>query len=376
MAGIYIHIPFCKQACSYCNFHFSTSSALRNQLIDALCNEIKFTPPFNSKEIIETIYFGGGTPSILSCEQLSLIFHAVNRKYKIAKNAEVTLEANPDDISDESLEAWLELGFNRLSVGLQSFDEKELQWMNRAHHANQSINALEQIKKSDFENYSIDLIYGSPLQTDEQLLHNLDIVHAYEVPHISCYGLTIEPRTKLHQLVKKGKQTTTDDLKQSSQFMLIMQWMREHGYDHYEVSNYALPGMKSRHNSSYWEGKPYYGFGPSAHSFDGKRTRKWNIANNALYIKSLEQDLIPFEGELLTDEQLINEYVMTSLRTSDGMDLQKISRNWGADHVKRIEILSEKFLQKDQLIKENDCYKLTDKGMLMADGIAADLFFI
>lgn len=376
MAGIYIHIPFCKQACSYCNFHFSTSAALRSQLIDALCKEIELTPNFEEKENIETLYFGGGTPSILSPEQLSLILNTVKKKFKLEQDAELTLEANPDDISAESLASWWDIGFNRLSVGLQSFDEKELQWMNRAHHSNQSLEALEEIKKSAFKNYSIDLIYGSPLQTDEQLIKNLNIVNTYSVPHISCYGLTIEPRTKLHHLVQKGKQTLTDDVKQSSQFLLIMQWMREQGYEHYEVSNYSLPGMHSRHNSSYWEGKPYYGFGPSAHSFDGKRTRKWNIANNALYIKSLEQNNIPLEQEMLTAEQQLNEYVMTSLRTSAGMDLCKIKRIWGAEEVDRIEMLLKKFMQQDKLIKKNDCYVLTDKGMLMADGIAAELFLV
>ncbi len=376
MAGIYIHIPFCKQACSYCNFHFSTSPGLRNQLIDALCSEVELTPVFSSDEKIETIYFGGGTPSILNTDQLFQILNSITKKFSIDPKAEITLEANPDDIQAGSLESWHKLGFNRLSVGLQSFDEKELVWMNRAHHADQSIEALEQIKLSAFENYSIDLIYGSPLQTDAQLLHNLNIIDSYKVPHISCYGLTIEPGTRLHHLVEKKKQVATDDNKQSSQFLLIMQWMRAHGYDHYEVSNYALPGMKSRHNSSYWSAKSYYGFGPSAHSFDGRRTRKWNIANNALYIKSLERQIIPSEEEILTAEQQLNEYVMTSLRTSSGTDLEKINNEWGDEHRRRIETGLSKFTQQGYLIRENSSYRLTDKGMLIADGIASDLFVV
>lgn len=345
-------------------------------MIRAICREILMTPYYAEGEKVRSIYFGGGTPSILTPGQIQQVLHAIKSRFTLADNAEITLEANPDDISPEILNAWALLGINRLSVGVQSFNEAELNWMNRAHHATQSLSSLKWIRESGIQNFSIDLIYGSNFQTDEQLNENLETLHRFSVPHISCYGLTVEPKTRLQHLIATGKATPVDEQKQARQFLQVMQWMKANGYEHYEVSNYALPGMRSRHNSSYWNGQPYYGFGPSAHSFNGKNIRSWNIRNNALYIKQIEQGRLPKEQEELTPTQRLNEFVMTGLRTIEGLDLQKIETTWGIQQRSRIEAGSLVYLENELLLKTNDRLILTNNGMLMADGIAADLFFV
>lgn len=374
MAGIYIHIPFCKQACNYCNFHFTTSLRLKDDLIAALVNEINITRVFEENEIIETIYFGGGTPSLLSNNDLKKIFDALHKKFAIATNAEVTLEANPDDINSNKLYDWLANGINRLSLGIQSFDEDELLWMNRAHTAVESLRCIDGIKQAGFTNFSIDLIYGSPLLTNDNWKRNVEIVFEKQVPHISCYALTVEPKTPLSKLIKQHKRENVDTEKQAEQFLLLMQWMRNAGYEHYEISNYALPGMRSKHNSSYWSGKQYYGFGPSAHSFDGSN-RRWNIANNNLYIQSLQKAVIPFEEEKLNPTQRLNEYIMTSLRTIEGLNIQKVTSDFGKEPSDKILVDIKKYLISNKLILQNSHLILTDEGKLFADGIAADLFF-
>jgi len=373
MAGIYIHIPFCRQACHYCNFHFATSSRQKDALVAALINEINITPLFDT-EIIETIYFGGGTPSILSIDDIKRIFEALHKKFPIAANAETTLEANPDDINTSKLIEWKNTGINRLSVGIQSFDEAELKWMNRAHTAAESLQCIDEIKDAGFDNFSIDLIYGSPLLTNDAWERNVNIVFEKQVPHISCYALTVEPKTPLAKQIATKKSPTTDSEKQAEQFLLLMKWMRSNGYEHYEISNYALPGMRSKHNSSYWQGKKYYGLGPSAHSFDGNN-RRWNVANNSLYIQSLEKNTIPFEEEELTATQRLNEYIMTSLRTIEGMSLRKIENDFGKIFSDKIISESEKYVSTNKLVCLHENFVLTDDGKLFADGIAADLFF-
>jgi oxygen-independent coproporphyrinogen III oxidase len=376
LAGIYIHIPFCKQACNYCNFHFSTSVRLKDDLIAALINEINITPLFNERdeEHIETVYFGGGTPSLLAIEDLSKIFEALHTKFSIDPHAEVTLEANPDDITTAKLLEWKTTGINRLSVGIQSFNEEELVWMNRAHTAAESLRCIDEIQDAGFANFSIDLIYGSPLLSNASWEKNVTTVFEKQVPHISCYALTVEPKTALSKLIAQHKKQTVDPEKQAEQFLLLMQWMRLAGYQHYEISNYALPGMQSRHNSSYWQGKNYYGFGPSAHSFNGN-SRRWNMANNALYIQSLEKNSIPFEEEKLTTTQKLNEYIMTSLRTLEGLSIELINTGFGREFGNKIILLSEKYLKNNQLVLQQSNLILTDEGKLFADGIAADLFF-
>ena len=380
MSGIYIHIPFCKQACHYCNFHFSTSLKYKEQLIEALVKEISITPYFSpasgkeTNEQADTIYFGGGTPSILNADELKLIFETLHKKFSIHPTAEITLEANPDDITVKKLREWKRIGVNRLSVGVQSFNEDELRWMNRAHNAADSLRCIEEISNEGFTNFSVDLIYGSPLLSNDEWKKNVELIIEKKIPHISCYALTVEPKTPLDKMIRLYKTVPVDHEKQADQFLLLMNWMKQAGYDHYEISNYALPGMRSQHNSSYWSGKPYYGFGPSAHSFDGGN-RRWNIANNAVYIKSLQDGIIPFEEEIVTPVQQLNEYIMTSLRTIEGLDLMKISNEFGNQFKEELVTKSNKYIFSEKLSTNNSSLILTTEGKLFADGIAADLFF-
>jgi oxygen-independent coproporphyrinogen-3 oxidase len=374
LAGIYIHIPFCKQACNYCNFHFSTSLQQKGALIDALVKEIVITPIPSSNEMIDTIYFGGGTPSLLTIDDLLLIFDALQQKFSISTNAEITLEANPDDITTEKLLQWKHAGINRLSIGIQSFLEEELVWMNRAHNATESLVCIDKVIEAGFANFSIDLIYGSPLLNNDNWKRNVEIVIAKNIPHISCYALTVEPSTALEKQIAQHKKQPIDPEKQAAQFLLLMEWMQQAGYNHYEISNYAKPGMESKHNSSYWQGKHYYGFGPSAHSFDGTG-RKWNVANNALYIQSLQKDIIPFEEEKLTVTQQLNEYIMTSLRTMEGLDLGFVEKKFGEEFSRKILVASSKYEATHKIEINANKIVLTKEGKLFADGIASDLFF-
>ena len=378
MSGIYIHIPFCKQACHYCNFHFSTSLLQKDELIKALVKEIGLTLTTSSqgksKEICQTIYFGGGTPSILEMDDLLTIFDALRGKFLFAENAEITLEANPDDITPEKLKLWKLAGINRLSVGIQSFLATELLWMNRAHTAEDSLRCIDEIIAAGFTDFSIDLIYGSPLLSNEDWKRNVSLVINKKIPHISCYALTVEPKTALDKMIAQHKKAPVDSERQAEQFLLLMYWMKEGGYEHYEISNFAKPTMRSKHNSSYWQGKKYYGFGPSAHAFDGER-RQWNIANNSLYIQSLHNNIIPFEEEVLTITQQMNEYIMTSLRTIEGIDLQRIDVVFGKKYTKDIVKQANKYIITNKLENNELHLMLTREGKLFADGIAADLFF-
>ncbi|NML19502.1 radical SAM family heme chaperone HemW [Pseudoflavitalea sp. G-6-1-2] len=372
MAGIYIHIPFCRQACHYCNFHFSTSRGLENAFLESLLKEIPLQQGFLAGETVETIYFGGGTPSLLSQENLNKILAALRENFSISPEAEYTLEANPDDIDESKLQSWKASGINRLSIGIQSFYEEDLQWMNRAHTASQAIENL-QLALKYFPNITIDLIYGSPGLTDEKWLSNVQRVIGLGVPHISCYALTVEPKTALDSMIRTHKREPVNPEDQARQFLLLMDWLGEAGYEHYEISNFALPGKRSKHNSAYWEGKKYLGLGPSAHSYDGAN-RQWNIANNALYIQSLKAGTVPFEQEILTPVQQVNEYIMTSLRTIEGMNLKIIEAK--TDPATAAQILQEcaQYL-KDGLMKNEDGKLiLTPQGKLFADGIAAELF--
>ena len=371
MAGIYIHIPFCRQACLYCNFHFSTSLRLKNDLINALLKEIALCTVYNDKSV-ETIYFGGGTPSLLQAEALNSILDALHQKFHIDPNAEITLEANPDDISGQLLTSWKSMGINRLSIGVQSFFEEDLKWMNRAHTAEQSANSIMLAQHAGFDNLTIDLIYGSPGLSDEKWQQNVKKTVDFNIPHLSCYALTVEPKTALHSLIAKNKMQDTDPEQQATQFMQLIKWLEDAGYEHYEISNFSIPGKRSRHNTSYWQGKPYYGFGPSAHSFNGTDTRSWNIANNALYIQSLQQNTIPSEKEKLSTIQRLNEYIMTSLRTIEGINLYYIQSQFGATFAQRLFTAAQPYNEK--VIIQNNFIKLTNAGKLFADGIAADLF--
>jgi len=368
VAGIYIHIPFCRQACHYCNFHFSTSLRYKNELVGALLKEISLPQEYLSGETIETIYFGGGTPSLCSKEEIASIVEKIQSSFIVSENAEVTLEANPDDITRYKLKDWKDTGINRLSIGIQSFFDEDLQWMNRAHTAKQAVDNL-QLAVASFSNISIDLIYGTPSLTNERWKQNVDTAIAFNIPHLSCYALTVEPKTPLDKLIRQHKSPDINPDKQSEQFLLLMQWLREGRYEHYEISNFAKAGFRSRHNSSYWQGKKYIGIGPSAHSFDGN-ARWWNIANNNSYIESVNKGTIPFDKEQLTPGQKLNEYIMISLRTIEGLNLSGLDQQASFE----LKAASKKYIETGLMTMENDFLKLTNEGKLLADGIAADLF--
>jgi oxygen-independent coproporphyrinogen-3 oxidase len=372
MAGIYIHIPFCKKACHYCNFHFSTTLHLMKPMVNAIAKEAQQRKQYIA-ETIDTIYFGGGTPSILATNDTAFLLDEIRRIYNVNHIAEITLEANPDDITEEKLLAWKAIGINRFSLGIQSFVDAELQWMNRSHNAMQAKECIALIKKY-FNNYSIDLIFGSQLLTNEQWKENIQTALSFNPPHLSCYALTVEEKTALGKKVAKKSIVNIDNEKQAEQFEMLMQQLEAAGYNHYEISNYAKPNFESKHNSSYWKGKHYLGLGPSAHSFDGM-SRSWNIANNALYITSIENETNVLETEILTATQQLNEYIMISLRTANGIDLNVIDQKWGKSMQERLLEKSTPWVQSAHIISTNDLLQLTKLGKLFADGIAADLFF-
>jgi oxygen-independent coproporphyrinogen-3 oxidase len=374
MAGIYIHIPFCKKACHYCNFHFSTSLKGRNDFVAALLKEMVLQKEYLQQELVETIYFGGGTPSLLTEDELMLIAEKLFHTFAVSAGAEITLEANPDDIAVDSIKYWKRAGINRLSIGVQSFFEKDLEWMNRAHDAVQALNSIKIAQDHSLHNISIDLIYGTPTLPDHRWEKNIEQAIALKVPHLSCYALTVEPNTALNKMIKQKKVENVHPDDQARQFVLLMERMEEAGYEHYEISNFAVPGKRSRHNSSYWQGKKYLGLGPSAHSYNGI-SRQWNIANNNLYIQSLAKNELAFEKEILTDVQLLNEYIMTSLRTKEGIDLNHLSGQFNLSVREIIETKSGKYIKDLKLRKETSRLVLTTEGKLFADGIAADLFF-
>jgi oxygen-independent coproporphyrinogen III oxidase len=368
LAGIYIHIPFCKQACHYCNFHFSTSLRYKNELVAALLKEMDLQHEYFAADRIDTIYVGGGTPSLCTGEEIKNLLEKIQSLFNVDPSVEITLEANPDDINNEKLEEWKLSGINRLSIGVQSFFEEDLRWMNRAHTAMQATENL-QLARERFNNITMDLIYGSPGLTNEKWKQNVERAIAFDIPHLSCYALTVEPKTPLDKLIKQHRSADVDPGLQSEQFLMLMDWMANAGYEHYEISNFAKPGFRSRHNSSYWQGKKYIGFGPSAHSFDGN-SRWWNISNNQQYIDSIRKGIIPMEKEELTVTQKLNEFIMISLRTIEGLDLS------GINEADATNILweSQKYIDKGLIKKEKTFLRLTNEGKLLADGIAADLF--
>ncbi|MGZ8543688.1 MAG: radical SAM family heme chaperone HemW [Flavisolibacter sp.] len=371
MAGIYLHIPFCRQACHYCNFHFTTSLRYKDELLAAMIKETEAEKDYLQGESVQTLYFGGGTPSLLTTEQLEAQLNSIFKHFKVSPDAEITLEANPDDITVAQLQAWKAAGINRLSIGVQSFMEDELRWMNRAHTAIQASENLEHAANV-FDNITIDLIYGSPLLSDEQWKAHVDKATGMGIPHLSCYALTVEEKTPLHKHIRQKISMEVDQDKQARQFLLLMQWMKEKGYEHYEVSNFAKPGFRSQHNSAYWKGTSYLGLGPSAHSYNGKE-RRWNIANNAIYIQQAGNSFYR-ETELLTPVQQLNEYIMISLRTMEGISLESIEKKWGSSERKRIETAAEKFNKQGLTRTIHDHIQLTDDGMLRADGLASELF--
>ncbi len=372
MAGIYIHIPFCKQACHYCDFHFSTSTKYRDEMVAALVKELVLRKKEFENEGIETIYFGGGTPSILDVSAIELLITTVYENYTVRENPEITLEANPDDLSKSRLLEYSKTPINRLSIGVQSFFEDDLQLMNRAHKANEAKDCLEEAIRY-FDAISVDLIYGIPSMSNEKWLQNIETLLSYNISHISSYALTVEPKTALQKLIQKGTIAPPNDEVAQAHFHILVDKLQEKGFVHYELSNFGKEGYFSKNNSNYWLGKKYMGIGPSAHSYNGL-ARSWNISNNRLYLKAIHENKLPSETEHLTETDRYNEYVMTGLRTIWGVSLSKISKEFGQSQLDYVLQQADKFLKNDLLFIEDNTLKTTAKGKFLTDGIASDLF--
>lgn len=374
MSGIYIHIPFCKQACFYCDFHFSTSLKKKEDMISALVKEIEIRKDELSNTIIETIYFGGGTPSVLSTKEIETLIAAVYENFIVVDTPEITLEANPDDLSEEKIIELSKSPINRLSIGIQSFFEKDLKLMNRAHNSEEAKKCL-QVANQYFTNISVDLIYGIPDCTNQEWKENIQTALSFGVPHISSYALTVEPKTPLASFIKKGIIKNVDDEKAQEQFHILIDELEKVNFVHYETSNFGKEGFFSQNNSSYWLGKPYLGIGPSAHSFDGNQ-RSWNVSNNSKYINSIAKNILPIERETLSKTDRYNEYVMTGLRTIWGVSFDKIKKEFGEKYLLYLENLAKKHIEEELLFLENQVLKTTKKGKFLSDGIASDLFFL
>ncbi|CDF80858.1 oxygen-independent coproporphyrinogen III oxidas e [Formosa agariphila KMM 3901] len=372
--GIYIHIPFCKQACFYCDFHFSTSLKKKDELIDALIVELELRKSEFENDTVATIYFGGGTPSLLSLEEINQILNAVFLNYKVIENPEITLEANPDDLSETKILELAKSKINRLSIGVQSFFETDLKLMNRAHNATEAKQCLD-LATQYFDNISVDLIYGIPGATHEQWQENIQTVLDFNIPHISSYALTVEPKTALESLIKKGKIEDVDEVHAETQFHMLIDELKAANFQHYELSNFGKSGYFSINNSAYWKGKKYIGIGPSAHSFNGE-SRSWNIANNSKYIMAIQFKELPSEVEILSLNDKYNEYVMTGLRTIWGVSLQTVETVFGSDFKSYILNQSEKYLKEELLYIDGDNLKVSTKGKFLSDGIASHLFKI
>lgn len=373
MAGIYIHTPFCKQACYYCDFHFSTSMKYKKEMLDAVNKEIEIQRSFFDNEKIETIYFGGGTPSLLSIDEINRITDTIHQHFSVAENIEVTLETNPDDLSAQHIKNLKQTIINRFSIGIQSFFDEDLKWMNRAHKSSQAEFAVKASQDAGFENITADLIYGYPILSDKKWNHNIQRLIDFKIPHISCYSMTVEPQTALASFINKGNQKPMDEAQSARQFLQLIKKLTSNGFEHYEISNFALSKQYSKHNTNYWKGIKYLGIGPSAHSFNGKN-RQWNIANNALYIAELLKNKIPAEQETLSNKDLVNEYIMTSLRTCWGLNLEKVKADFNQAISEIIAKQATSFCQKNWLENKNDTLLLTTEGKLYADHIAAELF--
>lgn len=375
MAGIYIHIPFCKQKCSYCDFHFSTTfENYRSDMIEAIINEIEVRKDYLVDQNIETLYFGGGTPSLLTFNELSRIIKKVKTSFPDIQLKEITLEANPDDINKTSLIEWKKGGVNRLSIGLQSLKSDDLKWMNRAHTVEEALKCIPLARRNGFDNLTIDLIYGLPNLTLEDWENAVQWVINQKVPHISAYCLTVEEKTSLHKLVKTNKIKPASEDQQSEQFTLLINLLQKQGYEQYEVSNFALKGFRSVHNGNYWKGEYYLGIGPSAHSFNGK-SRSWNIANNSKYIQLVkEQQHDWVETEVLSHKDRFNELLLTGLRTTDGLKISQLAEI--LPFTKEFDQTKSEFIKSGWMIEENGQLKLTKEGLLKADYITSELFII
>lgn len=374
MAGIYIHIPFCKQACHYCDFHFSTSLKKKGEMVLALAKEIEMRKSEFQDEVVETIYFGGGTPSRLTIEDLRLLIDEVYKNYEVTEYPEITLEANPDDLSKNYLIELKKAGVNRLSIGIQSFFEDDLKIMNRAHNSEEAKECLE-IATQYFDNISVDLIYGIPEMSNEKWLHNIETALSFNIPHISSYALTVEPKTALHKFIQKGIIPQPDDEVAQEHFQILVDKLSENDFIHYELSNFGKENYFSKNNSSYWLGKKYIGIGPSAHSYDGEK-RSWNMSNNSLYLKSISENKLPSETEILSKTDRYNEYVMTRLRTIWGISLDRIETEFGKTYLDYLNQQAAKYIEDHLLFVDENILRTTKKGKFLSDGIASDLFML
>jgi oxygen-independent coproporphyrinogen-3 oxidase len=369
MSGLYLHIPFCRKRCTYCDFHFSTTfENYRARLVQAIATELALRA--NELNLpIRTIYFGGGTPSILSFAELESIFAAIHKNYHLAPSCEISFEVNPEDINETNLNFWKTLGINRLSIGLQTFSDDDLHWMNRAHQVNDGLAGIRLAQGCGFKNISVDLIYGLPGQSLAAWATSLNEVFKLGVQHLSAYCLTIEPKTALNHLVRQKKLQPADEILQSEQFLLLVQQAKAHGFEQYEISNFGLTGFQSKHNSAYWKFQPYIGVGPSAHSFDGS-SRRWNVRNNTQYMNQVGKNDKWFETEQLSPNERRNEQILLGLRTIWGLDLHSLEADWNQKESAQIEEVA----RLNWLTISNNHMVLTEKGKLHADGIAAALF--
>lgn len=372
MAGIYIHIPFCKQACHYCDFHFSTSFKYKQKLIESISKELLIRKSELEKNLVETIYFGGGTPSILEPNEINTIIQTIFKNFKVSDTPEITFEVNPDDIDEDYLLALKKLGVNRLSIGIQSFYDNDLKLMNRSHNGNQAEQILELASKY-FTNLSVDLIYGIPGLTNDLWSQNIATALKYNIPHISSYALTVEPNTALSHYITKGIINPVSDSQSRAQFQILVETLIKEGFIHYELSNFGKPNFFSKNNSSYWNGGLYLGVGPSAHSYNGK-TRSWNIAHNLKYISSITKGILPSESEELSVTDRYNEKIMTGLRTMWGISLTQIEQEYGNDYLLYLLKQSEGFVSKGLLVIKANSLVATSTGKFLVDGIASDLF--
>lgn len=367
MAGIYVHIPFCKHRCTYCDFHFSTNLSRKSDMTEAILQEATYHSPKWKDVQINTVYFGGGTPSILTDSELSQITEGLRERFQIDPKAEWTLEANPDDILPAKLKVWKQLGFNRLSIGIQSFQKEQLEWMNRAHDVNQALKCIPLAQDSGFENLTADLIYGLPNLPLSIWEKDLETMSQFQVPHLSAYILTVEERTALHHLVNTEQMQIPEDKHIEQQYQVLCSWAKSQGLEHYEVSNFALPRCRSKHNSNYWNRTDYLGLGPSAHSFQGNK-RWWNISNNHQYIRNWNQGEPSFETEVLSEQDVRNEQIMVGLRRKEGILLEQVP------HRESKEKLSE-FEKKGWIKRTDSSIQMTESGWLMSDYVAGELFF-
>lgn len=374
MSGIYIHIPFCKQACHYCDFHFSTSLRKKEEMIRAIANELIFRKNEFQKETVETIYFGGGTPSVLDIDEIIFLIKIINENYNIVDLPEITLEANPDDLKDEVILQLANTPINRLSIGIQSFFDEDLMFMNRAHNAEDAKRCLATAIQY-FDNISLDLIYGMPNMSNEKWLQNVQTALSFGVPHISSYALTVEPKTALKKLIEKQLVPAPNDEVAQEHFLVLIEELEKNGFVHYELSNFGKPTYFSKNNTAYWLGKKYIGIGPSAHSYNGKE-RSWNIANNALYLKAIQEGKRPSEREPLTLIDRYNEYVMTGLRTIWGVSLERVEREFGERYLLYLLDQAKKYIHSEHLQIDADVLTTTKKGKFLSDGIASDLFLL